>query len=306
MALSQHQAGGPERDAQLDRLYSQIGQEGPREEIDDAIRAAARQAVGARPRPLGAPIRRWGVPISIAAVVVVSVSLVTLMREEGSGRIAEGFAPPNLVESKEKPAEAFVGGTMADIQAPEKAADQPPVSTVLPQVSPAHPARGMVPQSPAERAPEDLATAADSDSARARSSAGRAGPRLEQGKLSGEVREQAAYRDKAMVPEPALERQAAKKKSETDGPAMPEEPARADQENVSNPTPMESERSQFMNDRVASMVRALDQARPESWVEQIRTLRRAGQDAEADALLKEFKRRFPDHPVSRSETKGVR
>ena len=314
MALNEHQAGGPERDARLDRLYSEIGREHPREEVDDAIRAAARQAVGARPRPLGARLRRWSVPISIAAVIVVSVSLVTLMREEGAGRIEEGYAPPGLVESKEKPAEAVVGGAMGDARAPETTASPPPVSRILPQASPARPARDTVPQSAAEQASDDLATTG-SDSARARVPAGQVGSRLEQAaKHSGEEREQAAYRDqKAMAPEAALERQAANKKSETDAPGTPAEPirrlqsapARADQGRASQPALLESEHLQ-LSDRVAPMVKALDKASPESWLEQIRVLRRAGRDEEADALLKEFKRRFPDHPLSESETGGGR
>src|SRR5690606_8818348 len=61
-----------------------VADELPPPQLDDAIRAAARREVGAGPRRAGP--RRWPVPLSLAAVVVLSVTLVTLMREQGVDR----------------------------------------------------------------------------------------------------------------------------------------------------------------------------------------------------------------------------
>jgi hypothetical protein len=73
----------PEHDARLATLYRAAAQKEPPAALDDAIRAAARRAVSSRPRLAGTPFRRsWRVPMSIAAVIVLCVSLVTLMREE--------------------------------------------------------------------------------------------------------------------------------------------------------------------------------------------------------------------------------
>ena len=81
-----------ERDAGLAALYRAAAQDVPPAALDDAIRAAARRAVGARPRPAGFSFSRaWRMPLSIAAVMVLSVSIVTLMREEAP----ELTAPPS-------------------------------------------------------------------------------------------------------------------------------------------------------------------------------------------------------------------
>jgi hypothetical protein len=39
------------------------------------------------------------------------------------------------------------------------------------------------------------------------------------------------------------------------------------------------------------------QARPEDWIENIRSLKTQGRSAEAERALAEFKRRFPDYPI---------
>jgi hypothetical protein len=73
-----------DRDAALSAAYRAAPAELPPPALDDAIRAAARRAVGARPRAAGAPwVRRWQAPMAVAAVLVLCVSLVALMREEG-------------------------------------------------------------------------------------------------------------------------------------------------------------------------------------------------------------------------------
>ena len=67
--------------------------EEPPARLDAAILAAARREAGARPRPLGSLLRGWRVPVSIAAVVVMSMSLVMLVREEGGDRLMDSGVP---------------------------------------------------------------------------------------------------------------------------------------------------------------------------------------------------------------------
>lgn len=86
-------ANEQERDPRLDRLYGEAGRDAPPARLDAAILAAAHREVGSRPRPLSAALHRWRVPVSIAALVVLSVSLVTLVHEKGvddPARVAPG------------------------------------------------------------------------------------------------------------------------------------------------------------------------------------------------------------------------
>ncbi|MGH8616694.1 MAG: hypothetical protein ACREUW_03320 [Burkholderiales bacterium] len=71
------------RDPALDAAYREGARDEPPARLDDAIRAAARREVGARPQSAGGGgFKAWRVPVSIAAMLVIGVSVVTLVREE--------------------------------------------------------------------------------------------------------------------------------------------------------------------------------------------------------------------------------
>lgn len=85
-------------DPRLARLYQVASSDEPPGELDAAILAAARRSVQAGPVAIGGgqmaspPLRakrNWYVPVSIAAVLVLSVSLVTLVYEEKGGELAQ-------------------------------------------------------------------------------------------------------------------------------------------------------------------------------------------------------------------------
>lgn len=92
--------------------------EEPPPALDDAIRAQARRAVGARPRPAGGSfLKSWRVPLSIAAVLVMSVSMVLTVTREGrhlpqaempsgahTGAPAQPAAAPSPPMEESKPA----------------------------------------------------------------------------------------------------------------------------------------------------------------------------------------------------------
>ena len=91
------------RDAKLTALYREAARDMPPPALDAAILAAARREVGARPRPAGFSFARaWRGPLSVAAVVVLSVSLVMLMREEAPDVVAPPRADVPVAESKLK------------------------------------------------------------------------------------------------------------------------------------------------------------------------------------------------------------
>lgn len=129
---------GPARDPRLVRLLQAAGGEEPPTALDAAILAAARREVGARPQIVGvgsaaeAPQavvrgkRNWYVPVSIAAVLVMSASLVMVVHEEKTDEIAQ---PPRQVGQVDVPAKP--AAPPAPVSAPAPAAEAPgPVPSV--------------------------------------------------------------------------------------------------------------------------------------------------------------------------------
>jgi hypothetical protein len=73
------------RDPRLDGAYRETPREEPPPALDERIRAAARRAVDARPQSLSARrswASRWRIPLSIAATVVVAVTLSFMVQDE--------------------------------------------------------------------------------------------------------------------------------------------------------------------------------------------------------------------------------
>ncbi len=105
------------RDGKLTALYREAAGDLPPPALDAAILAAAHREVAARPRPAGFSFARaWRGPLSVAAVVVLSVSLVMLMREEAPDLVA----PPR---ADTPPTEAQLNAP-AVAKEPEAAADR--------------------------------------------------------------------------------------------------------------------------------------------------------------------------------------
>jgi hypothetical protein len=133
-------AGSEERAPGLARVYGAAPRDEPPAHLDAAILAAARREVGARPRPL-AGLRTWRVPLSLAAVVVLSVSLVTLMREEGGDELYQSQSPrPDILRSAPP---AATSPQPSEEAAKAAARDMPPAGQRAPRAD-----------APASRAPE--------------------------------------------------------------------------------------------------------------------------------------------------------
>ncbi len=91
------------RDARLAAIYRASAEDMPPPALDAAILAAARREVGSRPQPSGVSFARsWRGALSIAAVVVLSVSLVTLMREEAPEVVSPAGEAALPAETKSK------------------------------------------------------------------------------------------------------------------------------------------------------------------------------------------------------------
>ena len=73
------------------RVYRASGSDAPPPKLDAQILAAARAAV----QPAHPPHKRWAVPLSTAAVVVLAMSVLLLMTKEGTLDRNGGLMAPN-------------------------------------------------------------------------------------------------------------------------------------------------------------------------------------------------------------------
>lgn len=265
-------------DPQLAGLYRTAAGENPPQSLDAAIQAAARRAVGARPQAAGASwLRAWRVPLSIAAVLVMSVSMVTLtVRQKGgpsleppltasvpvprsepvtAPAVAENAAAARLAAPASKSAMApaarkGAAGDMAETAKPPPPAMPDAETAVATAPAPQPPVFAPPPATPAE---SRLATAQQERSAT---------PVRPLAKASS-----AAAPEAANVEAQALRRDRAAGMAEDA--ALP----------------------------VSALVRELDTQPPEKWLEKILGLRQQGRAQEANELLTAFRKRYPDHSL---------
>jgi hypothetical protein len=126
-------------DPKLSQRYRELPREEPPRALDEAILAASRRAVDARPAPLVAPTgrRRWYFPVAAAAVIVLAVAVVAHVDREKPD-IELATAPANVSEappprpSAEEPKQAakrarpqFAPDPRADSAAPAAEAPAP-------------------------------------------------------------------------------------------------------------------------------------------------------------------------------------
>ena len=285
--------GSAERDPGLDRIYRLAGHEDPPARLDAAILAAARREVGARPRPVSARLRAWRVPMSIAALVVLSVSLVTLVREEGGEHLMR--ASPETI-SPAPPVTQPVQPTRPVPALPEKAQARPPAAAPVTMSQPPR-------EDERAGAPASLGRMTDSI-------AGGSGPAESQG--AGTV----IAPDTAPKPQPFREITST---AERHPPALQTTPLPGDLAVVRPPaaaerraTPMaaasapepasakammQAGKEAAPGDDKLPVWHGFEKEPPQKWFERISELKRQQRAAEAEAMLAEFKRRFPGHPL---------
>ncbi len=292
MAMKPGNGGGEngERDPRLDLLYRDAPRETPPPHLDAAILAAARREVRARPRPLSTQLRRWRLPVSIAAVVVLSVTLVTLLGEESRDPL------------------------MAELRS---TAETPVARSVEPQVQPTEPAK---PAEDRQRAPvavsEPFSSRRDEGAAKALPEArmmekraqSDAGPAATQGTPATTVPEADSRISPGLLrdtPGAAGGRPAGQFAAPDERREQPPAGAaqRSSPERVAPAAPRSKPVLRGMQaEQALAMKRlppwhGLEQEQPQKWLERLAELRRQKQTADADELLAEFKRRFPDHPL---------
>jgi hypothetical protein len=370
-----------ERDPRIARLLAAAGGEEPPAALDAAILAAARRGADARPQLVGGdghasipPLRakrNWYMPVSIAAVLVLSVSLVTLVHEEKGDELAQ---PPGTAGAPSKssapapaaPATSAPGAVVAEkpdamlrdaapatpkhaeekraepakvteaTAAPEAYAglakkqragkiestadgaatlgavrkDQPASVAAREQGPPASDSATALKSAPsvAKASPEPFPAQArasrDAVEARTRSEAERSTPH-------GVIQDAPAVMT-PVAPSPATVAPLAKVI------AAPRRTAAADDALAQSAPPVIEGRvlatsppppvkpapapaakpALRLLQKPAPLWRGLEEQPPEKWLERLAEFKRDGRQADADELLTEFRRRFPDHPAS--------
>ncbi len=290
-------AGDTERDARLEAAYRAGAQQQPPERLDDAIRAAARRAVAAGPRRSADRLRRWSIPLSLAAVVLLSVTLVTMMREEGAERWVNDASPlprdqpPAAIEAPATVPAPVTATVPAQSAAQSRTPTPPPARMAAAPVVviPAEPPQSVTRAEPLvaeQRGPQRRERLAADVGSRAKATAGAAAS----AEADATVSQDNAARD-AAAPRPLLGSAPASAPA-----AMAETAAGAGKPEAAGPQGL----------GIASSAKARRAQVPETlwqdlegepvakWLDRLRELRNAGRTADADRLVAEIRRRFPD------------
>lgn len=264
-----------DRDDEIARRYRALATEEPGAALDAAILAKSRRAVGARP----SGFRRWGPPLSIAAVLMLASGVVIRMQAEKPG--LETSAPvreESAAPAAEPPATREVPAAAADaVTAPaakvaprkevapaplEKKRAQSRMLQTSPISAPPVPAPYSPPPPPSAPAPAAAGVAA----------------------APPPPAPQRAPMQMNLAPSPAENAPAADVSRASAAPAAKEAPR------------LKSERRDE---------RALPST-PEATIDRIAALRAAGRDDEADRALEEFRRSWPDYRWSDAQLERVR
>jgi hypothetical protein len=302
----------PEVDPALARAWREVSGEEPPAHLDDAIRAAARRAVHAGPQSVRRSFaQRWRLPLSIAALVVVSAS-ITLMISERDAHLpgAEGerssavrrLQAPAAPEAKldqakagtahEAPAAASPRPlakseeARVDRQAAPAAAPPPAPASAFrePDVAPAEPQAAPTPAPPEQESARVPAAPAEKDESMLRDEAAREAPQAPAAIAPGK-------RGVAGAPD-ANGTMLQKKQEHAIEPSPLQEAGSSLEE--SQPAGRARLKLQTRPALPAPPVASDDALHPEQWLDRIRELRRQGLTAEADASLERFRERYPD------------
>jgi resuscitation-promoting factor RpfA len=322
-----------ERDSKLTAMYRAAAQDAPPAALDAAILAAAHREARARPWPAGfAFAHSWHVPLSIAAVVVLSVSLVTVMREEAPELTEPPRARQPTADPERKPAASADSGAatsfpgfVPDEQRSKNIGLKPPQPMPSPSLGMRQPGsaeRGASPRR--ETMADSLQTdaTAPAELAKRRDAPANVIEQRNDKPAAAPLRRQAAAinapkEDIAPPSAPAsVTSGVAENKTEVRSQAANIDRAERDSRFRAAPEPAPVAEKQSAEAPPAPTVDARPAARaksaspavsamgklerpaelpPEKWLERIEELRRQGKFDEAKASLAEFRKRFPEY-----------
>jgi len=274
---------GVPRDPTLSRAYRQAAGGEPPPALDALILAAARQEAATPARSARAPWwRRALAPVGVFATLVVTLSVVLMIEQEHRDLLpasvpapAPALAPaapmPAMPEAV-RPMEEEIAKSAAAKREERRAAAKPaPEPTEAPRFAPAPPS-------------------ATSDQAlRARD----AEPSAASGAVEGRaLSSEQAVAPKATAAAPAASAASAAAPSAAPSAAPPPAPSGAPAVLPAAPAQFAAPRRELKSADKLEAVKA-----PAVWLEEIRGLRRAGREAEAQSQLAAFRRAYPDYPL---------
>jgi resuscitation-promoting factor RpfA len=277
----------PQRDHELSRIYSEGAWPEPRRQIDEAILEASRRSARAR-HPV---LHRWGPPLGLAATVVLGVSLALLVTDNQSLREAsrlsdeaprsapqkkrEAAAPASRADTARGDAEAKPGAPppphelFSSPMGPTEAKPAPAAKAAPPASHPTPPASQPVPPAALAKRPAAPPAAAKSPA-----------PQPLVGRLAAPASDpQRAERIRRETEQLQENREARDSAPPASAPAQPQSPSSA---SVSD---------------VRGLVAPAVARTPEAWLDDIRRLKTAGRNADAERELGEFRKRYPDFRV---------
>lgn len=303
-----------ERDDKVSARYRELGGGAPPARLDDAILAASRRAVQARPGSPGtSSVRRWAVPFSVAAAVILSVMVTVHVQEERPDMVstAPGPAPaPRVVAPAEKqdappPAmEKPAPSAPAASEARKAAVRSAPAPVIAPGVTPGSlGASADMAKAPAPQA--DAPRSATREEARPQPRFAEEPRPAATGPAPAAPAAAPAAPAAAPAPPPA-----AKATLPAAAPAKPRPLADLNVAGSSATAPAEvRQRGELARDRMSAedtvAKRAIVQESPERQLERIAMLRGEGRHAEADKLLAEFRQRYPAYRIADEMLKRV-
>jgi len=269
--------------AELRRQYRAASQEEPPIQLDETIRAAARRQMGARPGG-----SRWGVswhvPASIAAVVVVSVTLAVMVgRREAQPPVAReqrAAAPAPRSEVARDQADAgSASGVLKEKSGPTAAE---PAAQPLPHSGGAPASLEAPPASAVQKVGRPVA----SEGKEGKSSVGPAG---------AELGAEAAHVAAPAAPPAAAAPAAATEANSTQGQSQ-EGAAKAKAEERVSAQPLARKRAQARPAETDSIASPWEKD-PQAWLAHIEELRATGRNEDAAVSFRGFRNRYPDYQL---------
>ena len=275
--------------AALRQHYRAASQEEPSVALDEAIRAAARREVKARPLTIGSGFKgSWRVPASIAAVVVVSVTAAMMVVQHDPQSLATREQPasglPAAVGAAKDRAQPASGDRAAEEQVKVDAAKATP-KVRPPAAPPPMPSSSASIETHTERS--DLAEKKrESHSSMARATAEQEEPPRMQ------VPSEPALPARAETPTRATAARAA-----AAPPPASEGAAKATADGTMSGQSLNKERVPSNVAHQADLKASPWEKDPQTWLAHIEELRAAGRLQDAQASFRAFRGRYPDYSL---------
>ncbi len=259
-----------QNESSLSRVYKATAKETPPVELDTRILERARQAVRRQARVGRSPFaNNWMIPVSLAAMLVLTVGLVTFMFEKTDTPLLPETAPaPSLDSALEE--EAPLIRDKAREADDRLRFDQPVDEKATSKAK-----RSLVIEAPAARAPavEGLTKT------------------RRQSQKTGEMKQTVPAEPETTSPQSVDERMRS--------PATGSAATRIESQEVRSKKEDKSLDSTSVLRRLEEASEVNEMMTPEEWLAKIVTLRAQGKQTEADVSLAAFRKRYPDYPLDK-------